>query len=94
MKFRENEKPEQWIQFLQQYVFHKNYDHDIVDLVLKALSNIYMYMNQIFIFENSIDNPSYGDIGEKFTKCINLIKPGYHYNLVVSSENQKTSGAR
>ena len=53
-----------------------------------------MYMHQIFIFENSIDNPPYGDIGEKFTKYINLIKPGYHYNLVVSSEKQKTSGAR
>ena len=94
MKFRENEKSEQWIQFLQQYIFDKNYDHDIVDLVLKALSNIYIYMHQIFIFENSIDNPPYGDIGEKFTNCINLIKPGYHYNLVVSSEKQKTSGAR
>ena len=94
MKFRENEKSEQWIQFLQQYIFDKNYDHDIVDLVLKALSNIYMYMHQIFVFENSIDNPPYGDIGEKFTKCINLIKPGYHYNLVVSSEKHKTSGAR
>ena len=44
MKFRENEKSEQWIQFLQQYIFDKNYDHDIVDLVLKALSNIYIYI--------------------------------------------------
>ena len=44
MKFRENEKSEQWIQFLQQNIFDKNYDHDIVDLVLKALSNIYIYI--------------------------------------------------
>ena len=44
MKFRENEKSEQWIQFLQQYILDKNYDHDIVDLVLKALSNIYIYI--------------------------------------------------
>ena len=59
-----------------------------------VVKHIYIYMHQIFIFENSIDNPPYGDIGEKFTNCINLIKPGYHYNLVVSSEKHKTSGAR
>ena len=51
MKFRENEKSEQWIQFLQQYIFDKNYDHDIVDLVLKALSNIYIY---IYIYAPNI----------------------------------------
>ena len=43
------------------------------------------------MFENSIDNPPYGVIGERFTKCINLIKRGDHYNLVVSNEKQKIS---
>ena len=33
-------------------------------------------------------------IGERFTKCINLIKRGDHYNLVVSSEKRKIPGAR
>ena len=51
-------------------------------------------MNRIFIFKNSIDNPPCGVIGEKFTKCINLIKRGYHHNLVVSNEKRKISGAR
>ena len=51
-------------------------------------------MHGIFIFENLIDNPPCGDIGEKFIKCINLIKRGDHYNLVVSSEKQKISRAR
>ena len=46
MKFRENEKSEQWIQFLQQYIFDKNYDHVIVDLVLKAL---YVHASNIYI---------------------------------------------
>ena len=50
-------------------------------------------MHRIFIFENSIDNPPCGVIGEKFTKCINLIKRGNHYNFVVSSEKRKISGA-
>ena len=75
----------------KQYIFDKNYDHDTVDLVLETLSKIYMH--RIFIFENSIDNPPCGDNGEKFTKCINLIKRGDHYNLVVSSEKRKISGA-
>ena len=43
----------------------KNYDHDTADLVLEALSIIYMH--RIFIFENSIYNPPCGVIGEKFT---------------------------
>ena len=72
--------------------FDKNYDHDIVDLLLEALSKIHIH--RIFIFENSIDNPPCGVIGEKFTKCINLIKRGDRYNLVVSSEKRKISGAR
>ena len=38
-------------------------------------------MHQIFIFESSIDNPPCGVVGEKFTKCINLIKRGDHYNF-------------
>ena len=70
----------------------KNYDRDTMDLVLEALSKIYMH--RIFIFENSIDTPPCGGIREKFTKCINLIKRGDHYNLVVSSEKQKISRAR
>ena len=60
--------------------------------MLESLSKIYKH--QIFIFENSIDNPHCGVIGEKFTKCINLIKRGDRYNLVVSSEKRKISGAR
>ena len=51
-------------------------------------------MHRIFIFENSIDNPSSRVIGERFTKCINLIKRGDHYNLVVSSEKRKIPGTR
>ena len=63
-----------------------------MDLVLEALSKIYMH--RIFIFENSIENPPCGVIGEKFTKYINLVKCGDHYNLVVSSEKREISGAR
>ena len=48
MKFGEYENSEQLLQCLQQYIFDKSYDHDTVDLVLKALSEIYMY--RIFIF--------------------------------------------
>ena len=91
MKFGEYENSEQLIQCMQQYIFDKNYDPDIVDIALEALSKIHMH--RIFIFENSIDNPPCGVIGEKFTKCINLIKRGDHYNLVVSSEKRKISGA-
>ena len=92
MKFGEYENFEQLLQCLQQYVFDKNYYRDTMDLVLEALSKIYMH--RIFIFENSIDTPPCGVIREKFTKCINLIKRGDHYNLVVSSEKQKISRAR
>ena len=92
MKFGEYENSEQLLQCLQQYVFDKNYDRDTMDLVLEALSKIYMH--RIFIFESSIDTPPCGGIREKFTKCINLIKRGDHYNLVVSSEKQKISRAR
>ena len=61
-------------------MFDKKYDHKTVDLhlVLKALSKIYMH--RIFTFENSTANPLCGVIGEKFTKGINLIKCGDHYN--------------
>ena len=68
MKFREYENSEQLLQCLQQYIFDKNYDHGTVDLVLEPLSKIYMH--QIFIFENSIDNPPCRVIGEKFTHQI------------------------
>ena len=42
IKFEEYENSEQLLQCLQQYIFDKNYDHDTVDLVLEALSNIYI----------------------------------------------------
>ena len=92
MKFAENKNSEQLLQCLKQYIFDKNYDHDTVNLVLEALSKIYMH--RIFIFENWIENPPCVVIGEKFTKCINLIKRGDHYNLVVSNEKRKISGPR
>ena len=92
MKFGEYENCEQLLQCLQQYIFDKNYHHETEDIVLQASSKI--YINRIFIFENSIDNPPCGVIGEKFNKCINLIKPGDHHNLVVSSEKRKISGVR
>ena len=92
MKFGENENSEQLLQCLQQCIFDKNYDHDTVDLMIKAFSKIHMH--RIFIFENSIVNPPCGVIGERLTKCINLIKRGDHYSLVVSSEKRKISGAR
>ena len=92
MKFGEYENSEQLLQYSQQYIFDKNYDHDTVDLVLEGLSK--MHMDWIYIFENSIDNPPCGVIGEKFTKCINLIERGDHCNVVVSSEKRKISGAR
>ena len=91
IKFEEYGHSEQLLQCLQQCISDKNYDHGTKDLVLEALSKIYMH--RIFIFENSIDNPPCGVIEEKFTKCINLIKRGDHYNLVVSSEKRKISGA-
>ena len=89
MKFGEYENSEKLLQCLQQHISDKNYDHGTVDLVLDALSKIYIH--RIFIFENSIDNPP---CGEKFTNRINLIKRGDHYNLVVSNEKRKISGAR
>ena len=92
MKSGEYENSEKLLQCLQQYIFDENYDHDTVDLVLETLSKIHMH--QIFIFENSIDNPPCRVVGEKFTKCINLIKRGDHYNFVVSSEKRKISGVR
>ena len=92
MKFGEYENSEQLLQCLQQYIFDKNYDHVTVDLVLEALSKIDMHW--IFIFENSLDNAPCGVIGERFTKCINLIKRGDHCNLVVSSEKRKISGTK
>ena len=92
MKFGEYENSEQLLQYAQPYIFDKNYDHDTVDLVLEGLSKI--HMDWIYIFENSIDNPPCWVIGEKFTKCINLIERGDHYNVVVSSEKRKISGAR
>ena len=72
MKFGEYKSSEQLLECLQQYMFDKKYDHKTVDLVLEALSKIYMH--RIFIFENSIGNPFCRVIGEKFTKCIILIK--------------------
>ena len=90
MKFGEYENSEQLLQCLQQYIFDKNYDHNTVDLVLEALSKIYKH--RIFIFENSIDNPSCGFIGKKISKCIILIQRGDHCNLVVSSEKWKVWG--
>ena len=92
MKFGEYENSEQLLQCLQQYIFDKNCDHGTMDLVLEASSKVYMH--RIFLFENSIDDPSCGVIGEKFTKYINLIKRGDHYNLVVSREKRKIVGAR
>ena len=92
MKFGEYENSEQLLQRLEQYAFEKNYDHDTVDLELEALSKICMH--RIFISENSIDNLPCGVIGEKFTTCINFIKHGDHYYLVVSSEKRKISGVR
>ena len=92
MKFGEYENSEQLLQCLQQYIFDKNYDHVTVDLVLEALSKIDMHW--IFIFENSLDNAPCGVIGERFTKCINLIKRGDHCKLVVSSEKRKISGTK
>ena len=92
MKFGEYENSEQLLQHLQQYTFEKNYHNNTVDLELEALSKTCMH--QIFIFENSIDNLPCGVIGEKFTTCINFIKHGDHYYLVVSSEKRKTSGVR
>ena len=92
MKFGEYENSEQFLWWFQQCVFDKTYDHDTNDLVLEALSKIYKHW--IFLFENSIDNPPCRVIGQKFTKCINFIKRGDHYNLVVSSEKLKISGTR
>ena len=82
MKFGEYKSSEQLLECLQQYMFDKKYDHKTVDLVLEALSKIYMH--RIFIFENSIGNPLCRVIGEKFTKCINLIKRWDHYNNYIA----------
>ena len=92
MKFEEYENSEQLLQRLQQYAFEKNDNHDTVDLELEALSRICIH--RIIIFENSIENLPCGIIGEKFTTCINLIKHGDHYYLVLSSEKHKISGVK
>ena len=73
MKFGEYENSEQLLQYLPQYIFDKNYDHDTMDLVLEALSKIYMH--RIFIFENWVDNPPCAVIGEKLPNAYMWIHP-------------------
>ena len=43
MKFGEYKSSEQVLECLQQYMLDKKYDHKTVDLVLEALSKIYMH---------------------------------------------------
>ena len=92
MKFGEYENSEQLLQCLQQYIFWQKLRSWHREFTARSVVKN-TYSSNIYI-ENSIDNPPCGVIGEKFTKCINLIKRGDHYNLVVSSEKRKISGAR
>lgn len=83
IQFGEYTSTNELLECLQEYVHNRKYNQDTVDLVLEALSKVFLL--RIFIFEGSLNNDPLGVIGEKFTKCINLIKSGDHYNLVVSS---------
>ena len=68
----------------EEYIFNKRYNHDTVNLVFEALSKIFQC--RVFIFEESLTNSPRGIVGEKYNRCINVLKKGDPYNLIVVNE--------
>ena len=84
MGFSEYGSTEELLKSLEEYIFYKRYNHDNVDLVFEALSKIFQH--RVFIFEESLTNSPRGIVGEKYNRCINVLKRGDHYNLIVVNE--------
>ena len=84
MGFSEYNSTEELLKSLEEYIFNKRYNHDTVDLVFEALSKIFQH--RVFIFEESLTNSPRGIVGEKCNRCINVLKRGDHYNLIVVNE--------
>ena len=82
--FSEYSSTEELLKSLEEYNFNKCYNHDTVDLVFEALSKIFEH--RVFIFEESLKNSPRGIVGEKYRRCINVLKRGDHYNLIVQNE--------
>ena len=59
-------------------------NHDTVNLVFEALSKIFQH--RVFLFEGSLTNSPRGIVGEKYNRCINVLKRGDHYNLIAVNE--------
>ena len=81
MGFSEHSSTEELLKSLEEYIFNKRYNHDTVYLVFEALSKIFQH--RVFIFEESLTNSPCGIVGEKYNRCINVLKRGDHYNLIV-----------
>ena len=86
MGFGEYHSEEELLKNLEDYIFNKRYNHDTVDLVLEALSK--MFQLRVFIFEESLTKSPCGIVGEKFNRCINLLKKKDHYGLIVAERNE------
>lgn len=87
MQFGEYKSTAELLKSLENYIFNKVYNSDTVDLVLEALSKIFKH--RVFIFQDSLSSAPLGVIGEKYNRCINLLKTGEHYNLVLTSKEEK-----
>ena len=84
MGFSEYKSTEEFLKSLEVYIFNKRYNHDTVDLVFEALSKIFKH--RVFIFEASLTNSPRDIVGEKYNRCINVLKRGDHYNLIAVNE--------
>ena len=70
--FSEYNSTEELLKSVEEYIFNKRYNHDTVDLVFDALSKIFQH--RVFIFEESLTNSPRGIVGEKYNRCINVLK--------------------
>ena len=84
MGFSEYNSTEELLKSLEEYIFNKCYNHDTVGLVFEALSKTFQH--RVFIFEESLTNSPRGIVGKKCNLCINVLKRGDHYNLIVVNE--------
>ena len=84
MGFSEYGSAEELLKSLEEYIFYKRYNHDNVDLVFETLSKIFRH--RVFIFEESLTNSPRGIAGEKYNRCINVLKRGDHNNLIIVNE--------
>ena len=72
MGFSEYNSTEELLKSLEEYIFNKRYSHDTVDLVFETLSK--NVQHRVFIFEESLTNSPRGIVGEKYNRCINVLK--------------------